>query len=165
MISFSRVKETVIEGGFRVAKVFQFGAKTATVASAFGDDSNPIKDMIAIYANTSEVGDKVIVGYLNQNHIAAIGEKRIFSLKPNGDLSFAIHLKNDETCEIGGNADNAVRYSKLEEAFNELKNDLNTLIGLYNTHSHAANGTPTASTAEASVANIVPSRVDSVKLP
>lgn len=170
MISFSTLKETVVEAGIRIAKVVQFGAKTADVVSSFGDDSAPLKDMTAIYAGTSEVGDNIIIGYINKNQIAADGEKRIFSLKEDGSLSFSIHLKNDGTCEIGGNDDYAVRYSKLEEAFNELRTDLNNLVTAYNGHTHvsASPGSPNSPTptqGQASTADITPSRVDNVKLP
>ncbi len=116
MITFSIVKDSIIEKFKRVLKVEQYGAKTADVISSFGDDSAPLNDMIALYANTSEVGDSVIIGYINKNQIAQPGEKRVFSLKPDGTLSFDIHLKTDGTCEIGGAIDNAVRHSKLNTA-------------------------------------------------
>lgn len=125
MITFSIVKENIIEAFKRVLKVEQFGAKTADVISDFGDDSSPLKDMIAIYANTSEVGDSVIIGYINENQIAQAGEKRIFSLKEDGTLSFAVHLKNDGTCEIGGAVDNAVRYQKMDDALQAQKTAIN----------------------------------------
>lgn len=166
MISLSRLKEMAIEGGRRVAKVVQFGTKTADVISSFGDDSNPLPETIAIYANTSEVGDDIIIGYLNANQIAEIGEKRIFSLRDDGTLSFSIHLKNDGTCEIGGDTDFAVRYSELETAFNELKGKVNDLIQNYNTHSHAANGgAPPASPATPSSADITTAKIDEIKVP
>jgi len=124
MNTFSIIKENLINKGRRLLKVSQFGAKTADVVSDFGDDSAPLKDMIAVYSNTSEVGDNIIIGYLNKNQIANAGEKRIFSLKEDGSLSIAIHLRNNGTAEIGGNVDNAVRYAKLDLA---LQNEV-TLI-------------------------------------
>ena len=134
MITFSKVKENIIDS-FRSMKVFQFGAKTADVASSFGDDSAPLKNMTAIFADTSNIGEPVIIGYLNKNQIATEGEKRIFSVDPaTGNLSFAIHLRTDGTCEIGGNIDFMVRYSALETAFNQLKND-------FNTHNHTTTAT------------------------
>lgn len=114
MITLSKVKENIITAFTRSIKVFQFGAKTADVISPFGDDSAPLKDMIAIYANTSNVGDSVVIGYINKNQIAKAGEKRIFSLDPNnGDLSTYIHLLTDGTMQIAGDNDNAVRYNPL----------------------------------------------------
>lgn len=118
----SIVKENTIKNGKRELKVLEYGAKTADVVADFGDDSAPLKDMIAIYAKTDESGDSIIVGYMNKNQIAQAGEKRIFSLKEDGSLSFAIHLKNDGTCEVGGNADNLVRYQALDDALQAEKN-------------------------------------------
>jgi len=138
-ITLSLVKENIIDS-FRSLKVFQFGAKTADVAAPFGDDSAPLENMSAIFADTSNIGEPVIIGYLNKNQIATEGEKRIFSLDPDtGNISFAVHLRTDGTCEIGGDTDFMVRYSALETAFNELKDK-------FNTHIHTTTGTvgPTA---------------------
>lgn len=112
-MTYSVVKENIIEKFSRALKVFEYGAKTADVVAPFGDDSAPLKDMIAIYSQTDVNGDSVIIGYFNKNQISEPGEKRIFSLKPDGSLSFSLHLRNDGTCEIGGNVDNAVRFSPL----------------------------------------------------
>lgn len=120
------VKESTIKNGERELKVIQYGAKTADVVADFGDDSCPIKDMVAIYAKTDENSDNIIVGYFNKNQISQPGEKRIFSLKEDGSLSFAIHLKNDGTCEVGGNADNLVRYQALDDALQAEKTLINT---------------------------------------
>jgi hypothetical protein len=38
--------------------------------SPYGIDSNPIKDMIALYGPTGENGKDVIIGYLNKNRTA-----------------------------------------------------------------------------------------------
>jgi hypothetical protein len=114
MITFSKVKDSFIELGKRIIKVEEYGAKTAKSASSYGDDSRPLKNMTAIYAHTAVNSEQVIIGYINTNQIALEGEKRIFSQASNGDLSFAIHLKNNGTCEIGGNADNSVRFLPLK---------------------------------------------------
>ena len=112
MITFSKVKESIINS-FRSIKVLQFGAKTADVVAPFGDDSSPLENMTAIYAETTNVGESIVIGYINNNQIALPGEKRIFSLDASGNLSTYIHLKTDGTMEVGGNDDNAVRYSTL----------------------------------------------------
>lgn len=125
MITFSKLKESVIENGSRILKVFQFGAKTADEVAPFGDDSSALENMTAIFAETSNIGESVVIGYINTNQIAQIGEKRIYSLSENGDLSFSIHLKNDGTCEIGGDNDNAVRYMPLNTAIGGLDTSIN----------------------------------------
>ncbi len=113
MISLSKILSVAVKGGSRILKVWQFGAKTADEAAPFGDDSSPLKDMVAVYADTGEIGEPVIIGYLNQKQLAASGEKRLYSLKPNGDLSFYTWLKNDGTMELGGKNDNLVRFMPL----------------------------------------------------
>jgi len=128
-MTFSIVKENIIKDFKRTLKIFEFGVKTADVVSAFGDDSAPLKDFVAIYGQTSENGDNIIIGYINKNQISAPGEKRIFSLKEDGSLSFSLHLKNDGTCEFGGNTDNAVRYAALNNALQLEKDLINTEFG------------------------------------
>lgn len=121
----SIVKENIIKAGKRILKVFEYGAKTGDVISDFGDDSSPLKDMIAIYGTTDESGDSIILGYINKNQIAQPGEKRIFSLKEDGSLSFSVHLRNNGTLEIGGNNDNAVRYNPLNSGLQSEKELIN----------------------------------------
>jgi len=168
MITFSIVKDIYIRKFRRILKIQQYGAKTADQVSSFGDDSAPIKDMIAIYAKTAEVGDDIILGYLNKNQVSQPGEKRIFSLKENGTVSFSVYLKKDGTCEIGdGATDNAVRYSALKTAFDELKNNFNTFVSVYNAHVHiaaGANTTPPGIQGQVSAADITGAKIDQIKI-
>ena len=113
MITFSRVKSSLIEKGSRIIKVLQFGAKTAVQSSSFGDDSCPLNEMTAIYADTSEKSERLIIGYINKDQIASPGEKRIFSLNTDGSFSCSIHLKSDGVCEIGEALDFSVRHTQL----------------------------------------------------
>ena len=112
MITYSKVKESIINS-FRSIKVLQFGAKTADVVAPFGDDSAPLKDMTAIYAETTNVGESIVIGYINKNQIALPGEKRIFSLDSSGNISTYIHLKTDGSMHLGGDTDNVVQYTPL----------------------------------------------------
>lgn len=120
----------------------------------FGVDSRAIKDMVAIHAQTGVSGESVVIGFINKDCIAAIGENRIFSTDENGVLSTYIHLKNDQTMEVGGNTDFMVRYSALENSFNELKNDHNDLVTAFNSHMHA-----TAATGPPSIPTPIPSSI------
>lgn len=128
MITLSNVISVILKNGGRILKVAQYGAKTADECAPFGDDSSPLKDMVAVYSDTGEIGEPVIIGYLNEKQLAAPGEKRLYSLKSNGDLSFFMWLKNDGSIEIGGNTDNMVRFSPLNTALiahnNQLKSEL-----------------------------------------
>lgn len=162
---------TVVESGLRIVKFFHLGknVKTSVQAAPWGVDAHPVKDAIAVYAETGVKGKAVIIGYLNVNALAAVGEHRLFSTDADGAVQFYIHLKNDGTAEIGGNADNMVRYSELETAFNELKQDFNTHVQNYNTHVHpgvtAGPGstavTPAVSTP--SQADISGAKIDEIK--
>ena len=125
MITFSKVRDFVIENGKRILKVDQYGAKTAKVAANYGDDSQPLKNMTAIYSPTAVNSEPVIIGYINTNQVAEEGEKRIFSQSLDGALSFSIHLKTDGTCEIGGNIDNAVRFNALSSSLTASDTALN----------------------------------------
>tara|TARA_R110000822_G_scaffold123489_3_gene257905 strand:+ start:15592 stop:16080 length:489 start_codon:yes stop_codon:yes gene_type:complete len=129
MISLAQVKSAVISSGRRILKVFEFGAKTAVQSGPFGDDSSPLKDMVAIFGKTSNLEEPVILGYINKNQLAQPGEKRIFSLKPDGSLSIDIFLKTDGTLEIGGNVDNMIRYGPLNTALQSHNAAINMELG------------------------------------
>jgi len=125
MISYAKIKSTLIEKSRRILKVVEFGPKTAIEVAPFGEDGNPLKDMVAIYSKTTEAGERVILGYINKNQISQPGEKRIYSLTPEGAVSFSIHLKGDGTCEIGGDVDNMVRFQALDTALKAQDNLIN----------------------------------------
>ena len=125
MISISKISSSIIEKGYRTLKVLQFGPKTADECAPFGEDSNPLKGMSAIFAETSVEGEPVIIGYLNENQLAGVGEKRIYSLKEDGSVSSFIWLNNDGKIQLNGNVDNVVRYSKLEDAISLMDTSIN----------------------------------------
>lgn len=131
---------TKIIKGVRFIKFLRMGksdVRECRQIAPYGTDSNPIKDMVAIYSPTQEDGKNVILGYVNKNQIAAEGEHRIFSTDSDGVVQTYIWLRNGKSImEIGGDSDFMVRYSKLETAFNELKNDFNELVSTFNTHVH-----------------------------
>jgi hypothetical protein len=170
-----KIDSTTIDNlGRRLAKMIGFGTRdvrTALQIGPYGVDAHPIKGMIALYAKTTQHGKDVIVGYLNRNAIAALGEHRIFSTDEDGQVKTYVHCKNDGVLELGGNEDFGVRFSKLQEAFNELKADHNDLVSKYNTHTHqgvtTGGGTTgaTLATDTASNANIAPAKIDTIKTP
>lgn len=122
-----KLKSFEIESDERILKVEQYGIKTADFATSFGDDSVAPKNYSAVYCDTDNSGDKVIIGYINKNQLTKVkhGEKRIFSLNEEGNLATEIYLKNDGNIELGGNDDNLVRYLKLNEALQAEKNLIN----------------------------------------
>lgn len=141
MISFSKIRSAIIKQGRRILKVEQLGAKTADEVSSFGDDSHPISNMTAIYADTMENGEPVIIGYINTNQEAAVGEKRMYSLDENGNVAFFIWLKNDGSFEIGGDSDNAVRYQPLDDSLQSQATDINVELEKIRLGIIAAGGT------------------------
>lgn len=127
-ITIAKVVSTFIKGGFRELKVLEMGPKTADECSPFGDDSNPLKDMSAIFAETSVIGEPVIIGYIQKNRLAQPGEKRIFSLKEDNSLSTYIWLKNNEEIHINGDTDNFVKFTPLEQELLQMVTDINTQL-------------------------------------
>lgn len=151
----------------RLIKVLRMGkgdVQTSIQATPYGLDSNPIKDMIAVYSKTETDGSTVIVGYLNKNSIAAVGELRLFSTDANGVEKFYTWLKNDGTIEIGGNQNFAVKFNELKTEFNKLKQSHNDFLTEYKTHTHAgvsSGGSSTAAPISTQLANS--SNIDNAK--
>ena len=149
----------------RLTKFLRFGnsdIQECLQTAPFGVDSNPTKDMIAIYSNTSTKGKNVILGYINKNQLADIGETRLFSTDSSGVLQQYILLKNDGDINFGGTAGNLTRYQELKTGFDQLKSDVNSLINAFNTHVHptAAVGPPSPPTPVPSVIPATPSTAD-----
>lgn len=125
MITTSKIKGFLVTNGLRIFKVLRHGVVTANECSSFGDDSNPLNNMIAIYADTEANGDSVIIGYIQKNRICKPGEKRIFSLNVDGSPLKHVYLRTDGIIEVGGDVDNLVKYEKLKEAIDKLTQDIN----------------------------------------
>lgn len=148
----------------RILKFLRYGqgdVQTAKDAGLFGFDSGPIKGMIAVYSPTALKGEKVIVGYINLDQIAQPGETRIFSTDANGELKTQIMLRANATIEIGGTADYMVRYSKLEQAFNELQQKWNDFAAAYTPGSPSVTGLP--ATLPQSTADITLARITEIR--
>ena len=121
MISQVTFKSAAKTAGYLVAKVLGYGNTplTADQASPFGIDSNPVQNMVAVYAETENVGDPVIIGYLIQNALTNPGETRLFSLNPvTGALSTYAWLRADGTMSLGGETNNLVRFAPLQSGIN-----------------------------------------------
>ena len=177
MINIVKVFSTeLVEAGRRIVKVLRYGkndVQTPVQSAPFGSDSNPPANIRAVYTDTGNKGDNVIIGYINVNQVAEIGENRLFSTDEDGNLVFEIRLRNDGTVEIGGSVDNLVRFSKLEEAYNQLKDDFDALVTAYNSHIHITTATvgvgppgviaPTTATGSPSTGDISDAKIDELK--
>ncbi len=176
MISFTKIISNSFDStGRLLSKFLRMGksdVQETLTAGPFGIDSRALKDMVAVHSTTSVSGESIVIGFLNKDLVSEVGENRLFSLKEDGTLSTYIHLKNDQTMEIGGNADFMVRYSELETAFNQLKSSHNSLVNAFNTHTHAtaATGPPSTPTpvpsvipAQTSSADITGAKIEEIK--
>ena len=161
----------------RKVKVRRFGnddVQNQLAVSPSGIDAAPVEDMVALYSPTSSQEDPVIIGYITREQKAKAGEIRIFSTDADGVEQIAFHFLNDGTVEMGGDADNLVRYRELKSAYDQLRDDLNNLIAQYNAHIHITTATvgptavpgvisPTTSTGTPSTADMSASKIDELK--
>ncbi len=147
----------------RVVKFLRLGKRdvqTAIVAAPHGIDSNPVKDMIAIYSPTGQNGKAVIIGYLNKNQLAEIGEIRLFSTDQSGEDKAYIWLHNTGDIELNGNTDNPVRYSSLSTKLNSLANDINAELVKIQAGISSAGGAYTPSTISIDISD---SKIENIK--
>lgn len=163
-----------IREGFRRIKLRRYGngdVQTSYHVSPPGVDSAPIKGMVAVYSKTNKRGKPVVLGYVNKSLLAQDGETRIFSIGSDGELSTFIWLRGDGTMDVGGSADNLVRFAPAKAGFDQLVDDVNDLKNKWNTFASAyvAGGPavqglpPTAQTSPASTANIDDAKIDEIK--
>lgn len=170
---FSKVISSYLdEAGKRIAKVLRLGrsdVQTGIVIAPYGVDSHPVKDSIAVFAQTGVDGEKVVLGYINKNQLAAIGEYRTFSTDSDGEEVFYTHLKNDGTMEMGGDSDFMVRFNELKTGFDQLKGDFNDHVSMYNIHTHPGvvagpmSTGVTVNTGTASSASIDSAKINEIK--
>lgn len=171
--SLDRAKRSVVKILFQGKLTNGQGdVRTPIEASAFGVDSNPTEGKIAIYAQSPQKGKYYIIGYLNTDRKALVGETRLFSTDDAGALQAYLWLRNNgQFLELNGNDNFAVKFNELKTEFNELKGKHNDLVSKYNalavlmgTHVHpyinvaipattSASGTP-GQAATPSAANI-----------
>jgi hypothetical protein len=130
MLTITKVISTELNSiSQRLIKVLGFGKndiQKPIQASPFGDDSNPIKGMVAIYGDTNDLGEKVIIGYLNKDQLAEPGEKRLYSVNSNGTVQAYAWLKANGDIHLNGDTDNAVRWAALNTQLQNQVTALNT---------------------------------------
>jgi hypothetical protein len=163
-MKISKVISTIIKNRSNIVKVLRLGGsdvQTGYNIQPFGIDGNIPAGYRAIFAYTGNRGDKIIIGIINTKALAQVGELRLHSEKSDGSEAIAIYLKNDGTCEMGGASDNLVRYSKLEEAFNELKGKFNTFAESYSPGGPSTQGLPAS--IEPSNADISGAKINEIK--
>lgn len=108
---FSKVLQSAIKDTVRKVQILLFQrAREVQQSVPYGIDSVPVKDMVAVYSATGEMGQSVIIGYLYKDAVAEVGSIRLYS--ENG----YVHLRANGNLELLGTADNAMRYA----AFNSV---------------------------------------------
>lgn len=130
MINIFKVISTeIIAKGRRAIKGLRLGkqdVQTPVQSAPFGSDANPPPNLRAVYVRTGVKGDTIVVGFINLDQLAEVGENRQFSTDPNGNLIFEARMRNDGIYEIGGSVDNLIRFAKLDLEMQALAGSLNT---------------------------------------
>jgi hypothetical protein len=130
---------------FLVAKVLRLGqsdVQSGFVSAPFGYDGNPTKGYRAIFSDTGNAGEPVILNFISRKNKAQIGEVRLHSEASNGDEKAYIYLRADGKFELLGNANFSVKFNELETAFNKLKKSFNDFASVYTPGSPSTLGTP-----------------------
>ncbi len=156
MISTSKYKSAVIEFGKRILKVDQFGTKTAKEVYPFGFDSLPYtENLTAIYLETSNKDEAVIVGYINADRLEELapGESRIYSLGSSGELRAYAFARASGVLELNGEQFSAVRFQNLKSATDASDNLINAELVKIQTAITALGGTYVAGTISTDLTN------------
>lgn len=137
-------------------------------AGPFGMDSNPVEGKIALFIKSETYGKFYVVGYLNTERKAAVGENRLFSTDENGTLAAFVWIKNDGTIQLNGAEKHLARFEELKTGFDSLRTDFNALVTKFNAHVHPVPGvTPgvgaTTSSVTATPGNPSTASIDSSK--
>ena len=137
MVKITKIISSAIKNGRRILKILRLGKEdiqTSFESMPYGVDSVPVKDLIAIQMETSEKGKSVVVGYINKNQAASVGEIRIYATDTNGVEKGFVHLKNDGVItangteiQLNGSTDNVVKFIPLDAG-------LQSQAGLVNTN-------------------------------
>jgi len=172
MVKITKIISSAIESGRRILKILRLGKEdiqTSFESMPYGVDSVPVKDLIAIQMETSERGKTVVVGYINKNQIADVGELRIYATNAQGVEQGFIHLKNSgvltangSTIELNGNIDNVVKFIPLDAGLQAQTTAINAEFVKIQTAITALGG---AYVPTPVVVNIVGSKVATVKVP
>jgi len=97
------------------------------------------------------------------------GERELYS-SDGGERQATIRLKKDGSIVVNGGDDNAVRFSALETAFNELKDKVNEILSGLKTHTHPVAGPLASATTPPlpiinSAANVSPAKIEEIFFP
>ena len=164
MIKISTVKSTIVDAGKRIVKILRLGrsdVQTSNESMPFGVDANPLKGMTAIQVETGVKGKTIVIGYVNTEQLAKVGEIRIFAADSTGVKSF-VHCKANGNVHVNGEINTAVAFVPLNAVLQKLSVDINANLTAI-AASIATPGLPYAPVPV--VIDASPAQVQSVKLP
>lgn len=126
MIALAKYFSAVIESGKRIIKSKGIGGSVMTTKEVgpFGFDSQPPEGWTALYCKTSNADEDCILGYINKNQLAEMGESRMYSVNAQGEVQATIVCDASGRISLNGNAYSSVRFENLQTALNSQ----NTLI-------------------------------------
>lgn len=134
MITLTKVRDSFVEKGRMIIKsLSMMGATTAKQVTPFGIDSNPLNNLTAIYADTTNVGEALILGYINKDYITEQGEIRIYSVGADLAVKAYVHAKKDGILELNGDDFSSIRYENFKTKIDLLQQDINAQLGLIST--------------------------------
>jgi hypothetical protein len=174
MIGVAKIISTSLVAGRRLVKILFRGKlingrgdiRTPVQAAPFGFDSNPTEGKRVLYAKSGRDGKYYVIGVLNTELLAEIGETRLFSTDSEGANKFNLWLRASGEALIGtSNAPDdytnfMVKYNELATEFNKLKTDFNDLVTKYNAHTHVTTCPAGAGTAAVTTATDSPNTSD-----
>jgi len=126
-IFLGRVKE-VTSGFIKALVLGKRDARTGPQVSPAGIQSKPVKEDMAVYAKTTNSTEPIFLGYVQKTNETNEGEIKVLSYDSEGAESFVIYIRNDGTCEFGGDADNMVRYSELKKEYDKTRAVLDAIL-------------------------------------
>ena len=126
-ISLAKYSSAIIEGAKRIIKAFTIGgAATAKQVYPFGFDSQPLEGVTAIYSDTSNKDESIIIGYINKNQLAEVGASRMYALGESGEVSGFVFVRASGVLELNGSDFSAVRYENLKAKIDLLQTQINS---------------------------------------
>ncbi len=100
--------------------------------SPHGIDSRPVPDARGMYAVTATIGKSYMLGYVNANRKAEVGEARLLCTDAQGNFKFNIWLRADGTM-LAGDSEVPAEYVNFAVMYNETKQELDKLKTSHNT--------------------------------
>lgn len=118
MIALVKYFSSAITNAKRIIKSKGIGGAVMTTKECgpFGFDSQPQEGWTAIYAETSNKDEAVVVGYINKGQLAEAGESRMYSVGTSGELLGYVYNRKDGVLGLNGFAFSSVRFAPLDQA-------------------------------------------------